>query len=327
MSKFKIVEVKENIADWDKLVINSPEGTVFSLYNYLNNIGLDYKHYFVKKGNDIRAGFCFLVNKEDNEIIFDDLIIYNGILFALNDKQKETRQKSERYDITEEIIKFLEPKYKKMIFQLSPAFEDLRPFLWHNYHTEGVDDKFKIDIRYTSFVEVEDLFYKKSIEEDKVYQALDNRRQGDISKAQENGLTFVSQEVETQEFIRFYTQTLLSQDKQVDATYAQRMGRLIDETSKCGFLKKYAVKDAQNRTSYIVIFGIFKNVGTYIFGSGDAEVMERYDATYCIWEAIKDLNHNYGVSLIDMEGINSPQRGSYKLDFGGSITPYYKVSI
>lgn len=327
MSKFKIIEVKENVPEWDKLVKSSPEGTVFSLYDYVDNIGLKYKRFFVKKGNEIRAGFCFLVNEEDNEIIFDDLIIYNGILFALNDKQKETRQKSERYDITEEIIKFLDQKYNRMTFQFSTEFEDMRPFLWHNYHTDNIDDKFKIDIRYTSFIDVSDLFYKKDRDEDSVYQALDNRRQGDISKAEENGLTFVSEDVETDEFIHFYSKTLLSQDKHVDEDYAKRMKVLIDKASNSNLLKKYAVKNAEGETSYIVIFGIFKNVGTYIFGSGDADVMQRYDATYCIWEAIKDLNHNYGVSSIDMEGINSPQRGSYKLDFGGSITPYYKVTI
>ncbi|MCH9739649.1 MAG: hypothetical protein K0U38_02230 [Epsilonproteobacteria bacterium] len=327
MSKFKIVEVKDNIEEWNKLVFNSPEGTVFSLYEYLNSIGLDYKFYFVKKGNEVRAGFSFLVNKDDSEIIFDDLIIYNGIMFALNDKQKETRQKTERYDIAEEIIKFLDAKYKKMTFQLSPNFEDMRPFLWHNYHSDNMEEKFKINIRYTSFIDIHDLFYKKDIENSLVYQALDNRRQTDIVKAQENGLTFISEEVDTKEFIAFYKKTLLSQDKQVDEAYLSRMATLIDSTSQKDLLKKYAVENSENQTSYIVIFGIFKNVGTYIFGSGDADVMQRYDATYCIWKAIKDLNHNYGISTIDMEGINSPQRGAYKLDFGGSITPYYQVQL
>lgn len=327
MGKFKIIEVKDKRQEWDDLVLNSPQGTLFSCYDYIDNIGVDYKLYLVKKGNDVRAGFCYLVNAEGTEVIYDDLVIYNGILFALNDKQKETRQKSERFEITEEIIQFLTEKYNKIFLQLSPEFEDMRPFLWHNYHSDNADEKFKINLRYTSLLNIEPLFYKKPREKDLVYLGLDNRRQSDITKAEEAGLSFVEEELETRTFIYFYKKTLESQGKSVDENYLTRMERLIDATSGKGILKKYAVKNADNQPTYIVIFGIFNNIGTYIFGSGDSDLMDRYDASFCLWEAMRDLSHNYGISMIDMEGINSPQRGAYKLDFGGSITPYYQVVL
>ena len=33
-----------------------------------------------------------------------------------------------------------------------------------------------------------------------------------------------------------------------------------------------------------------------------------------------------GVSQIDMEGVNSPERGKFKLGFGGILKPYYHIS-
>ena len=326
MTKFKIIEATETMSDWNALVRSSREGTLFSLSEYLSSTGINYRAYFVKKGHEIRAGFCFLVNSDDTQIISDDLVIYSGILFANNAHQKETRKKTERHEITHFVIEFLAERYHSITFQLSPHFEDLRPFLWHNYHSENTNKKFSVNLKYTSFLDIHDLFYKKNLADNNVYQALDKKRQTDIEKAKLNGLTFTDNHIETQAFIALYQQTLLLQDKHVSERYLDRMSSLIDKTCDHGLLKKYAVKNSDHEISYIVIFGIFNNTATYIFGAGNPHIMQRYDATYCLWEAFNHLSHNYGISLIDMEGINSPQRGAYKLDFGGSISPYYHVT-
>ena len=34
-----------------------------------------------------------------------------------------------------------------------------------------------------------------------------------------------------------------------------------------------------------------------------------------------------GINTIDLEGINSPKRGFWKLGFGGDLLPYYNISM
>ncbi len=34
-----------------------------------------------------------------------------------------------------------------------------------------------------------------------------------------------------------------------------------------------------------------------------------------------------GVNIIDLEGVNSPNRGFWKLGFGGNLLPYYHISM
>ena len=48
--------------------------------------------------------------------------------------------------------------------------------------------------------------------------------------------------------------------------------------------------------------------------------------TYCLWKSLeKCLSEN--VDFLDLEGINSPNRGSFKLSFGGKIENYYTLKI
>lgn len=326
LKTFTIIDARDDINEWNSLVSGSPQGTIFSLHEYLSSTGLDYKKYFVNKGNDTRAAFCYLVNPENTEIILDELTIYSGIMFSPAHHQKETRRKTEHHEITRIIIEFLTQMYQHIDFQLSPLFEDMRPFLWHNYHSKSANDKFSVTLKYTSFLDIHDLFYRKKLKDCNVYKSLDSKRQSDIIKAQSNALTFIVDSVETDEFINLYKMTLSQQNKTINASYLDRMKTLIDNTCESGLLKKYSVVNNRGITTYIVIFGIFNQTGTYIFGAGDPDVMQRYDATFCIWNALNNLSHQYGVSTIDMEGVNSPDRGRFKLSFGGELKTYFRVS-
>lgn len=324
MSKYRIEKVKD-FEEWDTFVIEkSINGNVFALTDYLNNIGLEFEINFVKKGNDIRAGFYYLHNKKN--IVLDDLIIYEGLLFISNDKISNTRNIREHFEITEVFIDYITNKFDSIIFQTTVNFVDLRPFLWYNYHSNNNSEKFKIDIKHTSFLDIKDLFYKKSDEKSKVFQRLDNERKRDIKRASEK-LVFLKSDINTSLFIDYYKLTLEKNGIIKENSFLDRMFNLIEETTKKGMLIKYGVKNRDNKITYIVVFSIFNNIGTYLFGAGNPNIMDRYDATYCLWNAFKNLNHNYGIDTIDLEGVNSPQRGWFKLSFGGDIRPYYEIKL
>ena len=40
-----------------------------------------------------------------------------------------------------------------------------------------------------------------------------------------------------------------------------------------------------------------------------------------------DLANRTKIGEVDMEGVNSPQRGWFKLGFGGNLLPYYQISM
>ena len=61
-------------------------------------------------------------------------------------------------------------------------------------------------------------------------------------------------------------------------------------------------------------------------GLWDPDIRDRIGGTYSLWKAIERC-HSEKINLIDLEGVNSPQRGSFKLNFGGVIKNYFKIKI
>ena len=84
-------------------------------------------------------------------------------------------------------------------------------------------------------------------------------------------------------------------------------------------------KDSQNKIIYMVINCIDSKRGYYLFGAGNKKSDSRYGGTLAFWDSFKILARDYGICQIDMEGVNSPRRGWFKLSFGGSLKSYYQI--
>jgi hypothetical protein len=84
-------------------------------------------------------------------------------------------------------------------------------------------------------------------------------------------------------------------------------------------------KEQTGQILYIVINGMDSKRGYYLFGAGNADVNVRYKGTIAFWESFKFLAKDYGIGEVDLEGVNSPKRGRFKLSFGGDLESYYEV--
>ena len=62
----------------------------------------------------------------------------------------------------------------------------------------------------------------------------------------------------------------------------------------------------------------------YIFGANDPAKRDGHSGTNVLWDAFYDLS-KLGINEVDVEGVNSPHRGWFKLSFGGNIIPYYEM--
>ena len=75
---------------------------------------------------------------------------------------------------------------------------------------------------------------------------------------------------------------------------------------------------------YSVLFLSDDTSSCYLYGSGDVEMNNRYAGSLALWKAIEQ-SIDRQLSYIDLEGINSPHRGEYKLNFGGYIESYFNL--
>jgi len=323
MTKYSLVPAT-NYSDWDSFSMQSPQRSVFFQSRYLSVVGRKYALFFVRQGEQIKAGVALVLSDDGGSCQLDSLVIYNGILFAAAETSRPAKARMERFELTEFIIKELNDRFNGVEMSLSPAFEDMRPFLWHNFHSSQAADKFRIDLRYTSFLDISEFFLLKADSETDLFRRLDNSRQADLRKAQ--GRLAFGETDEVERFVQFYDEILLSQGAAMDSKKLDRIRNLIVSILHEKLAKMFAVINENGQLTYMMLFTLFQNQGCYLFAAGDQNNRQRYDGTYCLWESLKALSR-LGVREIDLEGVNSPQRGAFKLGFGGDLRPYFRVSM
>lgn len=308
---------------WDDFVDQSKEGSVFCLSLYLENFGGQYQLYLVRKGNQIKAGVICIV--ENNlELSINDLVIYSGIIFEHNQEQKKTKSLLERFELSEYIIKTLDTIYQKIEMVMAPQVDDIRPFLWHNYHSKEKKDQFTVDIRYTSYLDISSLNFVEDDMQSDLFKNLETLRQRNIRQANnENSYTNVDNQTEV--FINYYAQLMQSQGSTQDQKKLDDMLNLINTLIENNLAKMYISYNHNHEIMYITVFAWDQHRAYYLFGAPNPDAKERYKGTVSFWDAFCDLSKN-GIKEIDMEGVNSPLRGWFKLSFGGELKTYFRVS-
>jgi hypothetical protein len=326
-NRFKLYNISEvgDFKKWDKLVNKSPQGTAFSLYKYLSSSGTFFKLFEIYKGSHLKAGLCIALSEDQTSCKRDELVIYNGILFKVDKFQKQTKARFEMFCITEFIINYLIENYKNIELALSPYFQDIRPFLWYNYHSSRNRDKFKVDVRYTSHINIDELALKKQDEDYSIFERMETIRQRNIREAKKRQDIRVVEGKEIDSFLNFYVSLMESQKQNVSQAKFQRMYSLIDNLLNKNVAIMTLLKNDKDEILYTTVFCMDQKRAYYLFGAGNPLIDERFKGTITFWETFKILAQKYGVTEIDFEGVNSPNRGWFKLSFGGKLLPYYLV--
>lgn len=323
MSKFTFEETPLD-ASWDSFVEDSPQGTIFSTSAYLKASGVKPGAFYVKKGNDIRG--AVVLNETNHRIAkLDDLVIYNGVLHKKDLTTKPVRARNERHEITKFIIDELLLRYDHLEFSLSESFEDLRPFLWLNYHSNNPLDKFELDLRYSSYLNITSL--KDSLdgsEESLLFKNLDSLRQRNLREAKKVGAQVKIQDC-PKLLLQNYVKLMESQNELVEIAKIERMRSIIETLVHKNKAFIACSISPSGANLYQCVFCFDSKRAYYLFGAGDLDASERYKGTLAFWGSFEFLAKKYGIKEVDLEGVNSPQRGFYKLSFGGNLKPYFEV--
>ncbi len=310
--------------DWDALVERSPQGTLFSTRLYLKAAGSGYRLYWIKQGAEIKAGVALSVSADGRNCELDDLVIYGGLLFDLDPQRQLVNRRNDEFQITEFFIEKITGIYASIEFQLSPEFSDLRPFLWHRYH-DSEHHKFRIDLRYTSYLDISSLSdYQGHEEESPCFLNLETIRRRRVREAKKKGGNVIlGNDVDI--LIEFYRTLMHRQGSPQSELKLDCMKRIMDELLIADQGAIYHVLGANDTVIYSIFYGWDSKRAYYLFGAGHPDISEPWQGTFIHWEAFRDLAQNRGIREVDLEGVNSPQRGWFKLGFGGDLRPYYHV--
>jgi hypothetical protein len=293
--------ISEN--DWIKFLNNSKNATIYHHPTFLRifNEKLDFKCYL--KGDEIILGLPLLKKKNNIQLRFQG---YNGFIYPDRHLTKKQKIISSNFKGLKEFADFFYENYESLSISLDDTMVDARPFIWHNYPKSI----FKTEEYYTSKIELKD-FSKACIS--------DARRQ-EIIKSEKQGLKInVSENFKSA--AEFFIKTIGDSNFENDEIrYFEIMKSLSD--SKMGKLFSCNYK---NDVISFAFFGIINKKVFYMFSGSDHNLKNISNHTYLLYEVINKFKKE--AKEIDFVGVNSPNRGSFKLSFGGNLNRCLRLTM
>jgi hypothetical protein len=323
LSKYRLERVRPD-AEWDALVARSAQGTLFVTSDLLGALeGVQLGTWRIYKDRQPVGGLAVIESPDGHQAIENDFVIYSGVLLEPPPpEQSQAQTIAEQFRVTSYATERLAELYRQCFVSLPPGFTDIRPFLWHNYGQDG--QKFVPDIRFTSTIALAPNPGGK-LESDPLYVAASKSRRQQIRYGINKGVaTEISTDVSV--FVDLYAQTFARQDRDVDQAYLRQLRAICERLIAVGKGRLYLSRTADGSVGSAALFGWDNKRAYYVYGANAPDLRDDHTGTMVLWEAFQDLR-NMGIAEIDLEGINSPLRGHFKLSFGGTITPYYHLSL
>jgi len=315
---------KSSLGDaWDRLVTGSANGTLFHLSEYLRALNGHIAVYHCLNNREVRGGLVVAESADGRNAILHDFLIYGGAFFQPpTANQGVSAYRSEVFSITQTIAEHLPCFYSNIQLALHPSVIDIRPFLWVNYGTER--PKYIPDVRYTSHVRIEEFATAERLEDLQLYKEASYSRRQEIRYGKKRGVQTITSE-DSSLFVEFYRKTMERQNIQVSGETLQEMRLLIDSLLKIGQGRLFVSLTPGGDPGSMAFFAWDRHRAYYLFGANDPLLRDHHTGTAVLWDAFRFLSL-LGIREVDLEGVNSPRRGWFKLSFGGSLEPYYQLT-
>ena len=308
--------------EWERFIISSPDLSVYLMKDFLENTCERIGSYKCYRGKELRAVVALSEDNKGKSSVKSDFLIYSGVCFGKpTNNQSRSQQISERFDLSVFIIEELIKIYDAFQFQLSPSINDIRPFQWHNYGQ--LYNRCEVNIRYTSYLNISDFKNAKTLEEIEAYNQSSVSRRQQIRYAKNENIT-TNEFLDIEMFLSFYKTTLENQSITLEKEYLRKLHYLLNKLVLNKRVKMFLSKTSDGEPGSIAIFGIDQLRAYYLYGATNPKSSSESTGTAVLWDSFYKLA-SMNIEEVDLEGVNSPKRGWFKLSFGGILVPYFTV--
>ena len=305
-----------DMSAWDALVNESPQGHIFSCSSFLKSLGEHHKCYVVTTPQgEILAGTALMLDGDQMAKAPFPFTPHQGIVFSksLSLLGQQKRMSSE-FRITTFLIEALLKIYPNFSMALSPFFKDLRPFLWHNY-AKVAYPQFDIRQRYTGHLSLIDF------ELDSYLASVRTVRRQEYKKTQAK----IQKSDDLTLFLKLYKQTF---ERQGIAIQRQTL-ELVEKICISAMADGYGLLSSAHvdgRVASMAFFVTDKTCAYYLFGATDPKMRDALASSKLLIENIAEFAAR-GLERFDFVGVNSPQRGVFKLSFNAMLVPYQEIHL
>jgi hypothetical protein len=324
MSELALQPVADDAA-WDALVRQSPQGTLFAGSAFLQAVGCPHQRWAVVQGQAVKAALLLPVSADGRAVVADDLVIHAGPMFTLDPQRQAVKRRHDAFEISSFVAAELARRFDRVELPMAPQVDDLRPFLWHAYHGEtGL--QYRLDLRYTSYVDVSSLagVPADQSEQTACFQAMETVRRYSVREARRKGGS-VQLATDPAALLSGYRALMETQGADAPPGRLTAMQRVMERLIADGCGALFHVHDGDGTLLYAVFYAWDHHRAYYLYGAGHPGRSTPWQGTLAHWHAFGHLARAHGITEVDLEGVNSPQRGWFKLGFGGSLQTYHTL--
>ncbi|MGM9514205.1 hypothetical protein ACS5PK_08125 [Roseateles sp. DB2] len=314
----------EDLAAWDALVQRSPQGSLFCESWFAEAAGEPVQRWAVMQKGTLKAGLCLPVSADARRVIAPDLTIYAGLLYDLDPDRQRVKRRHDEFQIAEFVATELAARFDGIELQLAPQIEDLRPWLWHDYHGPA-GSRYQTDLRYTTVLDIGSLQglggQEDAAQQSALFTEMETVRRYSVREGWKKGGR-VEIVHDSSALLAFYRALMSAQGQPPEESKLQAMAGVMQGLISRGRGAIFHVLDADSALLYAVAYGWDERRAYYLYGAGSPERSAPWQGTLAHWVAFQYLAQEHGLSEVDLEGVNSPQRGWFKLGFGGDLVSY-----
>lgn len=301
---------------WDALVDESLQGHVFSKHAFLQSLGAHFTCYVVTTPQgEVLAGAAIL--QDGNKMARAPFAFtpHQGILFAQSvSSLGQQKRLTAEFRITTFLIESLLDVFSNFSMALSPYFNDLRPFQWHNYGKTELP-QFELRHRYTGLVSLIDFELTGYL------STVRTVRRQEYKKTQ----AVIEPSEDLDLFLKLYRLTFDRQGIAMDAQALARVARICHRAMADGY-GHLSCAHVDGRAASMAFFVTDNTCAYYLFGATDPDLRAANASSKLLIDNIASFA-SQGLKRFDFVGVNSPQRGDFKLSFNAELVPYQEVHL
>jgi hypothetical protein len=307
---FELTELDDD-AQWDRLVDSSPQGTVFSQSGFLRSLGCRFRRYRIGTPSHTMALCSAIEDASGEQLQTFAFTPYQGLLFMTDASVLPRQRLLDELRITEFALQALTGRYRSVAMALSWNFRDLRPFLWHNYHDAALG-QFKTSPRYTAVLDLRSLDAQGLASQARACRRQELRRAAAYT---------VQEEHDVERFLTLYELTFARQGINLPPATLQLVRTITEAAVAQGYGRISSCSTPQGVASMMLVL-YDRQRAYYLFAANDPDQRNTGAATRLMFENLHFAQQR-GVAEFDFVGVNSPNRGDFKLSFNPELKLYF----
>ena len=304
-------------AAWDAFILASPQCSVFSLSGYLAGLGVAHAKLFYELDGQVAAS-ALIVKPGDSEFRAPfPYSLYQGVALAPMSGQGHSTV-SKRLKITSGLAEALCRRYPHHSLCLHRSLIDLRGFQWCNYNAPD-QGTYELSLSYTGVIHLDQFSSFEGF-----LSSIRTARRQDAKKAEKAGLRIESSR-DVDEFTRLYALTFARQGIPSDDSHLDLVQRIVHSVLKTGLGQMLVARNSAGQAASAIVTAHDPNCAYYLFGATDPAFRADGPNSALLLHVIRDAFMSKKKAF-DMVGVNSPQRGDFKISFNAEPTPFFLLT-